>query len=154
MPATSASVTPAALISGWRSYVATFGLGTRTRSSLGNGASRPPLRKYVTCAYFSVSATWSCRQPASAIAPARQGTTSGGNATCDRQVRLVLGHRHDEEVRGRRPAVRRGAIEPVEVAIGERVDELARPIGAEVGVNDGLAVDERAGSRAVGAAGR
>src|SRR3989338_8327324 len=31
------------------------------RSSIGNGFSLPPLKKYVTCAYFSVSAMWSCR---------------------------------------------------------------------------------------------
>ena len=41
------------------------GSGSRRRSSPGNGASRPPLKKYVTWAYFSVSATWNWRQPAS-----------------------------------------------------------------------------------------
>src|SRR5690349_6237878 len=81
MAATSASVTPDADISGWRSYVATFGLGTRRRSSPGQAASTPPLKKYVTWAYFSVSATWNWRQPASLIVCASDRAVSGGNAT-------------------------------------------------------------------------
>ena len=36
---------PGALISGARSYVATFWDGTRRRSSPGNGVSLPPLKK-------------------------------------------------------------------------------------------------------------
>src|SRR6059058_1860558 len=60
----STSVTPAALISGMRSYVATFWLGTSSRSSCGNGVSTPPLKKYVTCAYFSVSAVRNMLLPA------------------------------------------------------------------------------------------
>jgi len=46
--------------------VATFGLGTRMRISPTLGSSLPPLRKNVTCAYFSVSAIWIWRSPASA----------------------------------------------------------------------------------------
>ena len=61
--------------------MATFGLGTRRRSSPGSGASTPPLKKYVTWAYFSVSATWNWRQPASLTAWARERAVSGGNAT-------------------------------------------------------------------------
>ena len=34
------------------------------RFSPGHASSTPPLKKYVTCAYFSVSAAWSCRSPA------------------------------------------------------------------------------------------
>ena len=45
MASTSASVTPSALISGCRSYVATLGLGTSSRSSFGKGGSSPPLKK-------------------------------------------------------------------------------------------------------------
>src|SRR3954453_20274592 len=78
---TSASVTPAALISGWRSYVATFGDGISRRSSPGHGAPRPPLKKYVTGAYFSVWGTWNCRQPASENAAASERASSGGKAT-------------------------------------------------------------------------
>ena len=33
------------------------------RVSPGHSPRRPPLKKYVTCAYFSVSATWSWRAP-------------------------------------------------------------------------------------------
>ena len=51
------STTPAALISGFRSYVATLGDCTISRSSPLKGFSAPPLKKYVTWAYFSVSAT-------------------------------------------------------------------------------------------------
>ena len=52
------------------------------RSSPVNGCSRPPLKKYVTCAYFSVSAQRSCRRPARAItSPNESATTSFGNAT-------------------------------------------------------------------------
>ena len=61
----------------------------------------------------------------------------------DRQVRLVLRHRHDEEVIRRWPAVRRGAVEAVERRIGEGVGQLPRPVRAEVGVHDGLAIDDR-----------
>ncbi len=39
------------------------------------------MKKYVTWAYFSVSATWNWRQPASATTSASERTISGGNAT-------------------------------------------------------------------------
>ena len=42
------NVTMGAFISGCKSYVATFGDGTRMRSSPGFGSSSPPLKKYVT----------------------------------------------------------------------------------------------------------
>ena len=55
------SATAAALISGMRSYVGNcFGDGTRHLSSPSQGFSTPPLKKNVTCAYFSVSATRNC----------------------------------------------------------------------------------------------
>src|SRR5450759_955006 len=78
---TSASQTPSAAIDGCRSYVATLRLGMSFRSSPGHGSSRPPLKKYVTWAYFSVSATWNCVQPALLMAPASDGTTSGPKTT-------------------------------------------------------------------------
>src|SRR5208282_3437076 len=56
MAFTTVLVMPSADISGFKSYVATLGEGTRMRSSPLNGFSTPPLKKYVTCAYFSVSA--------------------------------------------------------------------------------------------------
>ena len=43
--------------------VATFGDATRMRSSPSKGCSRPPLKKKVTWAYFSVSAVCSWRLP-------------------------------------------------------------------------------------------
>ena len=49
------SATPATLILGCRSYVATLGESIRCRCSFSNCFSTPPLKKNVTCAYFSVS---------------------------------------------------------------------------------------------------
>ena len=49
------SATPCTLILGSLSYVATFGEGIMNRSSAANCFSTPPLKKNVTCAYFSVS---------------------------------------------------------------------------------------------------
>ncbi len=51
----TSTATPCADISGFKSYVATFGDATSLRSSSGNCVSEPPLKKNVTCAYFSVS---------------------------------------------------------------------------------------------------
>ena len=53
--ALTASATAPTLISGCRSYVATLGEGTSCLSSRSNAISRPPLKKKVTWAYFSVS---------------------------------------------------------------------------------------------------
>ncbi len=55
----TASATSSALICGFSSYVFTFGLCINTLVSFGYGVSTPPLRKKVTCAYFSVSAVCS-----------------------------------------------------------------------------------------------
>src|SRR5438045_3117810 len=78
----STSVMPGALISGARSYVATFWLGTRRRSSPGKGVSMPPLKKYVTCAYFSVSAVRNIVRPApDTTSPTMRAIDCGGNAT-------------------------------------------------------------------------
>src|SRR2546430_4302045 len=50
---TTVSVIPAADISGFKSYVATFGDGTRIRSSPPNGLSTPPAKRYVTCTHHT-----------------------------------------------------------------------------------------------------
>mmetsp|Transcript_65288 Transcript_65288/g.145709 ORF Transcript_65288/g.145709 Transcript_65288/m.145709 type:complete len:340 (-) Transcript_65288:630-1649(-) len=60
---TIASATGSAAIFGSRSYVATFGESFSSRTSPSKGSSRPPLKKKVTWAYFSVSATWNCVSP-------------------------------------------------------------------------------------------
>ena len=60
---TTFSVTSYALISGCKSYVATFGEFTKILSSPGYGSSLPPLKKNVTWAYFSVSAILNCFFP-------------------------------------------------------------------------------------------
>ena len=78
----TAAVTSGALISGCRSYVATLGDGISILSSPLFGSSTPPLKKNVTCAYFSVSAIRSCLSPRSAMVLPRVGSTScGGYAT-------------------------------------------------------------------------
>ena len=79
-----------------------------------SGASTPPLKKYVTWAYFSVSATWNWRQPASRDGLGQRARHLGRERDLDRQARLVLGHRHDEEVGRRRAAVGRRPVEAVE----------------------------------------
>ena len=76
------NVTVGALISGFKSYVATFGEGTKILSSPAYGSSTPPLKKNVTCAYFSVSAIRSWVKPALLIiSPSPFETLSGGYAT-------------------------------------------------------------------------
>ena len=58
----------------------------------------PPLKKYVTWAYFSVSATWNWRQPASLKRLGERSGRLGRERDEDRQALLVLRHRHDEQV--------------------------------------------------------
>src|SRR5437660_471441 len=61
------------------------------RSSPGYGCSRPPLRKYVTCGYFSVSAMRSWVRPAAAaISPKTFGKVCGGKIVCRNPSRLSL----------------------------------------------------------------
>ena len=78
-----------------------MGLGTSARSSPAFGSSRPPFRKNVTWAYFSVSAMWYWRRPAAASTSA--STLSGnslGKATgagisgsySVRHAKLTCGH--------------------------------------------------------------
>src|SRR5260370_42107842 len=61
MASSAGSATARAAISGFLSYVATsLGDANIFRSSPSKASSRPPLKKYVTCAYFSVSAHRNC----------------------------------------------------------------------------------------------
>ena len=81
------------------------------------------------------------------LAPAGLGEGLGERARLlgpegdeDRQAGLVFGHRHDEQVGRGRPARRRAPVEAVERrAVDQGVGELARAVGAEVGVDDRLA---------------
>ena len=117
----------------------TFGLGTRTRSSPAFGVSAPPLKKNVTCAYFSVSAMCSCRRPASASTSA--STLLGqvlGEGDRRRDRRVVLGEADEAH------AGNDGPLEPVERRVDERARDLARPVGAEVEEDDRVAVLDRA----------
>ena len=78
-----------------------------------------------------------------ALPPARVGDRVGERADdlgrerdLGRQAGLVLGHRDDQEPRGRRAAGGRGPVEPGERrAVGEGMGQLARPVGPEVGVD-------------------
>ncbi len=79
---TTSSHTKYALISGCKSYVATFGELINTLSSFLYGVSIPPLKKKVTCAYFSVSAILNCVKPFLLIySPNVFVSDSGLNAT-------------------------------------------------------------------------
>ena len=79
---TRLSQTSYALISGFKSNVATFGEFTRIRSSPSNCVSSPPLKKKVTCAYFCVSARRSCVFPCfDRYSPNVILSSSGGYAT-------------------------------------------------------------------------
>ncbi len=52
------------------------------RASPGPGSSRPPLKKNVTCGYFSVSAARSCVRPArETTSPSVSARSSFANAT-------------------------------------------------------------------------
>ena len=103
--------------------------GTRMRSSPGKGGSTPPLKKYVTWAYFSVSATWSWRLPSREKVRRQRVDDQRPERDGDRQLlgRLVLGERDHQEVA--RP---RAAVERVEVAARQRLGQLPRPVGTEV----------------------
>ena len=60
-----------------------------------NGSSPPPLKKNVTCAYFSVSAMRSCLSPFCASTSLRMlSSFTGGNATCRLDGVVVLRHAH------------------------------------------------------------
>ena len=80
---TNAAAASGALICGLWSYVGTSrGEATSSRRSPAYGVSSPPLKKYVTCGYFSVSATCSCVAPRSAsTCESVTVGRSGGNAT-------------------------------------------------------------------------
>ena len=68
----------------------------------------------------------------------------GRERDLDRQAGLVLGHRDDEEPGRGGPAVRRCPIEAAQLRVGQGVDELARPIRPEVGMDDRVAVAHEA----------
>ena len=110
----------------------------------GTAASTPPLKKYVTWAYFSVSATWNWRQPASETACGERARLLRREGDLDRQAGLVLGHRHDEAGRvGAGRPIGAARSKPSKSRVGQRVGQLARPVGPEVGVDDGVAVADR-----------
>ena len=106
------------------------------RSSPANGCSRPPEKKNVTCAYFSVSAIRSCR-----FAELRQVLTEG----VDRRLRLEsarcvdivrVARQHDEIRQSGCPPARKAP----ELRVDEGARELAGPVGAKVHEHDDVAV--------------
>src|SRR2546422_7949582 len=96
-PFTTVSVMPAADISGMRSYVATFGEGTKILSSPANGFSTPPLKKYVTCAYFSVSAVRRFLKFRSVNTCARMCSSFSGPMTYCSHGQVFIGPERSEE---------------------------------------------------------
>ena len=107
-----------------------------TRSSPGKTTSRPPLKKKVTCAYFSVSAVRNWRQP---LLGQHLGEDllrllrREGHRQVERLV--VLGHA-DVARRARSPP-RSNSLKP---GIGERAGQLARAVRAEVEEDHRVAV--------------
>ncbi len=63
----------------------------------------------------------------------------GRERDLDRQARLVLGHGHHQQVRRGRLPVGSGTVEGIERLVGERVRQLAGPVGPEVHVDDRIA---------------
>ena len=129
--ATTSSATPAADISGFSSYPATSrGDGTSTRVSPSHSDSSPPLKKYVTCAYFSVSAAWSCRS-AGRAQRFRERVDDFLLGEGDRRVDVL-----------RVPGHRRQVDAPLEQASGE----LPPPIRSEVEEDRGIGARTQARS--------
>ena len=89
-PSSAAAITRSAtsgrLSSGFRSKGMPFGDGTRRSSSPGNGWFSPPLKKKVTWAYFSLSAQWNWRRPASLMAWASGRCTFSGAKAMGRSL--------------------------------------------------------------------
>ena len=74
------------------------------RSSPGKASSTPPLKKYVTCAYFSVSARRRFSTPASAHTSARMcDEVLGGKAARKAELLLVFGEADEVQPRGLGP---------------------------------------------------
>ena len=111
------------------------GESTSSRTSPSYGSSSPPLKKYVTCGYFSVSATCSCVSPRPAMTVA--SVTVGPRGREGDRVRpalLVLGQRRVA----------------VDARLGQRLGDLAHPVGAEVERDHRVAgADRRASSPTV-----
>ena len=111
------------------------------------GASSPPLKKYVTCGYFSVSATCSWRAPARgehlarASSPGARAGTRPGRASPPRTRSAS---------RSARPTAGAAAVDLAEAGLGQRARDLAHPVGAEVerdhavaGADPRLVADDR-----------
>ena len=104
------------------------GEATSSRRSPVYGVSSPPLKKYVTCGYFSVSATCSCVAPRSAsTCESVTFGPLGRERDRVRPVLVVLGHAGVALDR-RRAA----AVDLAERRIRERERDLAHAVGAEV----------------------
>ena len=104
------------------------------RSSPGNGASRPPPKKKVTCAYFSVSAMRNWVSPAATqFAQACRAGRRAGTRPAP-AVGVVFGQA--DEARQPRPT----RLEAGEGRIDERGGELSRAVGAEVHEHHRVAV--------------
>ena len=113
-----------------RSSATSRGEGTSTRVSPSHSASSPPLKKYVTCAYFSVSAACSWRMPAPLSISA---SVSAHLLLRERDRRRdVLGvprHRRQVDARLEQPPRELAAAVGPEVEEDRRVDRRDRGAG-------------------------
>ena len=116
-----------------------WGWGSAAAPRPARRASTPPLKKYVTWAYFSVSATWNCAPPLRGDHLGEAGHHLRREGDLHRQPSSYSVSVTTRQ-RGR-AALRREARER---RVHQRVGQLARPVGAEVEVDDDVAVADGA----------
>ena len=111
------------------------------RSSPGNGFSTPPLKKYVTCAYFSVSATRRFLNSSSVKTLARMCSSFSGpeHVAQPRPGFFVLGHADERQI-----FRARGIGELVEAGFDKRFGDLAGAVGAEIKEDHGIVIANQA----------
>ena len=108
------------------------------RSSPGNSVSRPPLKKNVTCAYFSVSAMRSCFRPASATVRRRcRSDPRGGNSVARKRLSSSEYSASPSAAAKRDAPVAR---EAGEIRVEQGAGDLAHAVGAEIGEEHAVAV--------------
>ena len=114
------------------------------RSSPANGFSRPPEKKKVTWAYFSVSAIRSCVRPCRGQIFAQRvvQTLRPIGDVGDGQALFVFGQGHECGQRRYAPA-----LEAVEIGIDKGMAQLARAVGPEIHEYHRIAVAHGTGCR-------
>ena len=112
--------------------MATFGELIRMRSSPLNGSSTPPLKKNVTCAYFSVSEMRSCVLSFFAIHSPK--VFAGWIRAWGFDIRCIFGQLDEINLRHFLTG------ETVEIAVDEGAGDFARAIGTEVHEDQRIAI--------------